>query len=190
MTQQFARIPPPKIQTVAQKMPAKLSVGTVLYKAYAFFDDATGRASTEIREWHVRTIKKNRSDDAAPMIHLVVKVDGGTWGKLSKTSGDYGWLPAISADFRDSFVQGEYMGWGFATTPDKALALEIGHTKHRINRYKAWDSEPGSIGFSDNINGCLVEIEALERRKKTLATKRKTAKAEKGQALLNEGPNH
>lgn len=179
MTPQYPRIPPPKIQTVAQKLPAKLAVGTVLYTATAFFDDITGRASTDVKEWHVRTIKKNRADDATPTIYLVLKLDGVTWGKLSKTSGDYGWLPNTPPEFRDSFVQGEYMGQGFATTPDKALLLAVGYTMHRIKRYKAWDSEPGSIGFSESIGQCQIEIEALERRRKTLATKRKTAKASK-----------
>jgi hypothetical protein len=172
------RIAPPKIQTVAQKLPANLGVGSILYKAIAEYDDDTHRARTLLKEWHVTSIKRKGAGDDAPTIYLVQKVDGATWGKLSSKTGDYGWLPSIGSDWRDSFVHGVYMASGYATTPAKAYALAIGDSKHRIKRYKAWDSEPGSIGFSVCIDACLVEIEALERRRKIAANKRKTTKSD------------
>lgn len=169
------KIPPPKIQTVAQKLPAALRVGTVLYKASAEYDDHTCRARTELKEWHVTSIKRKHAGDPAHTIYLVRKVDGATWGKRSTKSGDYGWLPSIGPEWRDSFTHGEYMASGYATTAARACALAIGDTQHRIRRYKAWDSEPGSIGFGVCIDACLVEIDALERRRKNATGKSKAA---------------
>lgn len=172
------RIPVP-IASIAQRFPASLKVGSVLYKASADFNDDTGRASTEITEWHVRAIKRKRASDTEQTVYLVMKVLGATWGKLSSRTGHVGWLPSTTGGFRDSFLIGEYMGVGFATTPEKAITLAIAKEKVRKRRYEAWDKEPGSIGYQVCIDASQVEIEALERRRKSMATKRKNAKAER-----------
>lgn len=162
------------ISTVAQKTPSSLKVGSVLYVAKAYLDDDSLQARVQISEWHVRIIKRQRAGDAIETVYLTNKAEAVTWGKLSRRSGDYGWLPKIPASFRDSFKLSEYMGQGYGTTKSKAIALAIGQEKHRIRRYEAWGKEPNNPGYQEHIDDCMRCISALERRLKSLATKRKT----------------
>jgi len=158
---------------VSQKLPASLALGSVLYSASAEVDPDSGKASTTIREYHVRTVRRANASDPDPTFYLVEKVDCVTWGKLSTRTGHVGWLESIPAAFRASIPTTEYMPPGFATTKGKACQLAIGRVKQQIERYKEWKKTPGlaALGYEDCIQECLLEIKALERRRTRLLTK-------------------
>lgn len=127
-----------------QKYPASvIKVGAVLYTASGVVWD--GKASIDVNEWVVRSIQCKRGskskfgfknlypEDSAQYVNVTQRVDGITWGKLSKATGDYGWKKSIPAEYREQFKVGSDLPNGFYTTKLQALKYalvnELGHIK-------------------------------------------------------------
>ena len=162
-----------------------IKVGAVLYRVFAWVDD-NGKAQVEIEEWVVRSIKKRRGSQTqyglkVPLsnselnqrkyVHLTQKVDGLTWGKLSKKHFDYGWLKSIPQSHRKNFVVGESLPAGIYTTKRAAYQYAISETKAEIKWYEGkLQNLPESEreDYIEELEEYKKELIALERRAKRL----------------------
>lgn len=109
--------------------------GTVLYCA----DTVTHRGKTTVvfQEWHVRTIQVKRGSNSrfgvqglgtrskTLFVNLAQKVEGVTWGKRSKTQGDFGWKSSVPAEYRKQFQAGHALPSGLYTTKYAALRFAV-----------------------------------------------------------------
>lgn len=73
-----------------------LKKSDILYKCRV--DEYEG--SIELEEWHVTKVDKRG-------VFLTEKIERITWGKRSRTNGDYGWLSSIDKLYRDKLQPGE-----------------------------------------------------------------------------------
>lgn len=90
--------------------------GTILHECSV--EDGTGKITWD--EWHVRTVRGGK-------VYAILKASF-TWGKLSKKTGDFGWLDPIPPWCRCSKrIDAEWDG--IATTKKKAIKLQISYTK-------------------------------------------------------------
>lgn len=111
----------------AQKLTkALLKPGASFWGARVETDLDTGKSSVEIIEWKIKSILNRRPQKDLPPVptaFFVQKVDGLTWVKLSKKTGDYGWAPNIAEIQRSSCHVGHELPSGLATTKAKACEL-------------------------------------------------------------------
>lgn len=105
-------------------MKTNYKVGQTLF--HADCDEVTGKV--EMDEWVIRTIKKRNRLDVRKRAHAVMKCSI-TYGKLSKSHGDFGWLPNIPEWLKRSWTIGLSEPWGLSTTKRAALLEAVKEVK-------------------------------------------------------------
>ncbi len=131
-----------------QKYPASvIKVGVNLYTATGVVWD--GKVCIDVNEWVVRSIQCKRGtkskfgfkniypEDSAQYVNVTQRLDGITWGKLSKKTGDYGWKKSIPAEYREQFQVGADLPSGFYTTKLQALKYALGDELNHIEWYES-----------------------------------------------------
>lgn len=106
---------------------ALLKEGAVFWRAYVDTDPEAKKSSVLIEEWVLKSVLSRRPEkdqEPVPTAFFVEKVDGVTWVRLSKKTGDYGWSPQIDTAYRKSCHLGFELPKGLATTKSRACALE------------------------------------------------------------------
>lgn len=120
-----------------QKYPRSIiKKGAVLYEAYYYISDYN-KAKVEVAEFIVRSIQKKRNSSLHDrFVNLARKLDGVTWGKRSRTNGDFGWLPAIPSWCLKQFREGNDLPFGLYTTKLAALKFAKLSLSESIKDYK------------------------------------------------------
>lgn len=93
----------------------------------AWHDDATGKV--EIDEYGLRSIRQNTA-------YFTLKSNGVTWGKRSKTHGDFGWLDPVPRWTRTPVRIGGEQIRRFAKTKAAALRAAIAAERKTRQFYK------------------------------------------------------
>lgn len=114
----------------------------------AYFSAWVNDGRVEIDERVLRTIRGEHA-------FFVKKIDGLTWGKRSKKTGDYGWLDPLPVWARDKVRVVDGAPRGYGKSKSAAIRLELADRRKARARHKA-DAE-----IVEEIDG---EIRALERR--------------------------
>lgn len=113
---------------------------------YAWFDEEAAKVSVD--RCVCRTVRKDRA-------YLTEVIDGVTWGKRSKKTGDYGWLDPIPTWARSMVVQGSESARRYATTKAAAIRAAIATERKNREHYK---------GSAEIVAECDVVIAALTKR--------------------------
>ncbi|RWR30525.1 hypothetical protein D2T29_12705 [Sinirhodobacter populi] len=93
------------------------------------------------------------------------KIPGVTWGKLSKTHGDYGWLPGAWPGFRRKHPIDR--GRPYAASKLGALRDEIADLRVTIARYGADEpyDEDGGPTLGDQLKAALAAQKRMRKSK-------------------------
>jgi len=167
-----------------QPFPAsRIKVGAVLYRAYASVDE--GKVQTGFEEWFVRNIRARRNSktfagrslvakgfEVPKVVNLAMK-NVATWGKLSKKTGDVGWLPNIWSGYRRQFKVGADLPIGVYTTKRAALAYELASQMDEAEWLIGAIADETDASELDSLKAELTDVNsqiaALKRRSKALA---------------------
>lgn len=104
-----------------------LKKSDILYKCRV--DEYEGRI--ELEEWHVTNVDKRG-------IFLTEKVDKITWGKRSRSHGDYGWLSPIDKLYRDKLNPDEdYKKKNYHKSKAAAHRSVLPELKRKANKLNA-----------------------------------------------------
>lgn len=108
-----------------------LKKGDILYKAWVSLDTASNeRCSIEVEEWHVTQVDKSG-------VFLRMKCFM-TWGKLSRTDGDYGWKKNTDPYYRDKINEGEeYKNKGYHKSKSAAYRSQLPELKKKVKELNA-----------------------------------------------------
>lgn len=161
-----------------QSYSSRIRPGTELYEAQTWTED-DGKAKSEITIWVVRSIRAKRGSktksgctvfygDTRPLVNLVQKIAGLTWGKRSSKKGDFGFLKSISANYRQQFVAGGDLPTGLYTTVRGAILYEISSLKRRAAYWQKRipeSSDPEILAeLQSDIKGYEAQIAVLKIR--------------------------
>ena len=84
---------------------------------------------------------RNSPNTMGKRAHLIAKIDGLTWGKRSKTNGDYGWLTSIPNYCRFKIDLERYEKSGLphnlSFTKSGAYHIALVHAKNTLKEYQA-----------------------------------------------------
>lgn len=109
------------------------------------------RNSLEFGEYRCRSIRKGIS-------FWTLKSDHVTWGKLSKTPGDFGWLDPIDPVFRERCAESELRGFCLSLTKTSAAKRELAKAREGLRHLKDWYES------DEEIRGQFVwEIKRLKK---------------------------
>ncbi len=166
-----------------QPFPAsKITIGARLYRAYSYCDE--GKAVSGFEEWIVYTIRARRGDKmrsgfdvsggiSKPKAVNLIQKNAATWGKKTKKTGDYGWLPPFHPSYRRQFRVGEDLPSGVYTTKRAALAYELADQLDSVSWYaEEIQQETDPISLAALVVEAAEidsQVAALKRRMKTLA---------------------
>jgi hypothetical protein len=183
------KIPPaPK----RQPYPAsKITVGAVLYSVLSYVVD--GKTKTEIIEWVVRTIRARRNsltwrgvdmtrgNAEKPKAVNMVQKNEFTWGKLSKKTGDYGWLKNIHSGYKRQFSVGADLPHGMFTTKRAAAVYALADEKRSLavlEKDIRTETDPEVIEeYKAEMADTVLVLAALTRRVKSFSGEKKSAAA-------------
>lgn len=178
-----------------QKYPySKIKVGVTLFSVSTDTDPETKKASVDINEWVIRSVKKKRGSQSSygckvfqfngsddKYVHCTQKINGLTYGKLSNKKGDYGFFKSIPLYCKKKFKVGEHLPDGVFTTILAAakyrLKKDIEYLEYLIKDKK--DCSPDRIKMIDeDIKATENEIKVLKLKinklkKGTLYVKKK-----------------
>ena len=170
-----------------QKYPASvIKVGTTLYTASGIVWD--GKAGIDVNEWVVRSIKCKRGsksqfgfkysypEDTAQYVNVTQRLDGITWGKLSKKTGDYGWRKSIQAQYRKQFEVGADLPSGFYTTKQQALKFALVSELNHIKWYESELKKPESTFDKQELELELAEAKQVTKALSSRITREKSKK--------------
>jgi hypothetical protein len=166
-----------------QPYPAsKITIGACLYRAYSYCDE--GKAVTGFEEWIVYTIRARRGDKTRsgfdvsgginkPKAVNLIQKNASTWGKKTKKTGDYGWLPPFHPGYRRQFRVGEDLPSGVYTTKRAALAYELADQIDSVAWYeKEIQQETDQLALAELVveaTETASQVAALKRRMSALA---------------------
>lgn len=114
-------------------------IGQVLWQA-SFYDDG----KFEWCEYVIRTIRGGK-------VYATEKVDGITWGKLSKKHRDYGWLDPINPMWRRMWREGE----------PRPAYHDLHTTKLAALRAARKGYEPGDFDSDDIYNRAMKTLDQM-----------------------------
>lgn len=185
-SENLVKIPPaPK----RQPYPAsKITVGAVLFSVFSHVDN--GKTTTEIQEWVVRTIRARRNSltwrgmdmtrggSEKPKAVNMVQKNEFTWGKLSKKTGDYGWLKNIHSCYKRQFSVGSDLPHGMFTTKRAAAVYALADEKRSLavlEKDIGTETDPEIIDeYRAEMADTVLVIAALTRRVKAFSGSKKS----------------
>jgi len=161
---------------------SKITVGSCVYRAFAHCND--GAAATGFEEWVVYTIRARRGDNSRsgipvlrdtkkPKVVNLIQKNSSTWGRKTKKTGDFGWLPPFYTCYRRQFRVGEDLPSGMYTTKRAALAYELATQIENAAWYKREIQLESDLDALAELSAEAAEVAclvaALSRRMKALA---------------------